>query len=266
MDLVLSGCNGRMGHVIEELCSAALDLNIVAGFDILGTSDRSFPIFSAFSEFTGNADVVVDFSHPSALTSLLTYCIQQRLPVVLATTGYENNQLAEIEVASKTIPVFRSSNFSLGINVLSELVKQAATLLGNDFDIEIVERHHNRKVDSPSGTALLLAGALSSVLPYKPDYVYDRHCVRKPRDLQEIGISSIRGGTIAGDHEVIFAGRDETIELRHSAQSREVFAVGALKAARFLAECHVPGQYGMSELLSWLWQSTSHQPEFQETL
>lgn len=252
LDLILSGCNGRMGRVLEALCADQPDLHIAAGFDILGTADRDFPVFSSPAECSVPAQVAVDFSHPAALTGLLGYCVKRQLPVVLATTGYSEDQLLEIESAARSIPVFRSANFSLGINVLSKLARQAARLLGEDYDIEIVERHHNKKVDAPSGTALLLAEALSEALPYEPEYVWDRHAVRRPRDRREIGISSIRGGTIAGDHEILFAGRDELIELRHSAQSREVFASGALKAARFLAQCRAPGLYNMDDLLDWL--------------
>ncbi len=252
LDLVISGCNGRMGRVLEELCAAAPDLQIKAGFDILGPSDREFPVFANPAEFQEEADVVVDFSHPAALTALLAFCVRRGIPAVLATTGYSDEQLVEIEAAATAIPLFRSANFSLGINVLKALARQAAVLLGEDFDIEIVERHHNKKVDAPSGTALLLADAISEALPYEPEYVYDRHSVRRPRDRREIGIAALRGGTIAGDHEILFAGRDEVIELRHSAQSREVFASGALKAARFLAQCQAPGLYDMEDLLSWL--------------
>lgn len=255
LDLIISGCNGRMGRVLEELCAAAPDIQITAGFDILGTADRAFPVYATPAECTAAADVVVDFSHPAALTALLAFCVGRHIPVVLATTGYSREQSVEIEAAARSIPVFRSANFSLGVNVLTELARQAALLLGEDFDVEIVERHHNKKVDAPSGTALLLADALASSLPYEPEYVYDRHSVRRPRDRHEIGISSLRGGTIAGDHEILFAGRDEVIELRHSAQSREVFASGALKAARFLALRRSPGLYGMGELMAWLRES-----------
>ena len=252
LDLVISGCNGRMGRVVESLCAAAPDVQIKAGFDVLGPSDRGFPVFSDPAAFQGEADVVVDFSHPAALTALLAFCVRRGVPAVLATTGYGPEQLVEIEAAATAVPIFRSANLSLGINVLKALARQAAALLGEDFDIEIVERHHNKKVDAPSGTALLLADALSEALPYQPEYVYDRHSVRRPRDRREIGIAALRGGTIAGDHEILFAGRDEVVELRHSAQSREVFASGALKAARFLAQCQAPGLYDMDDLLAWL--------------
>ena len=257
LDIILSGCNGRMGHALEAQCSTDTELNIVAGFEILGTSERNFPIFAVPSEFSGSADVVVDFSHPAALSSLLSFCLQRRLPIVLATTGYSQAQLAEIEDASQSIPIFRSGNFSLGVNVLLELVRQAGAMLGEDFDVEIIERHHSKKVDAPSGTALMLVEALAVSLPYEPEYVYDRHMVRRPREHREIGISSVRGGTIAGDHEVLFAGKDEIIELRHCAQSREVFAAGALKAARYLAGRDAPGLYGMRDLTNSLLEAQS---------
>ena len=247
LDIILSGCNGRMGHALEAQCSTDTELNIVAGFDILGTSERNFPIFAVPSEFSGSA----------ALSSLLSFCLQRRLPIVLATTGYSQAQLAEIEDASQSIPIFRSGNFSLGVNVLLELVRQAGAMLGEDFDVEIIERHHSKKVDAPSGTALMLVEALAVSLPYEPEYVYDRHMVRRPREHREIGISSVRGGTIAGDHEVLFAGKDEIIELRHCAQSREVFAAGALKAARYLAGRDAPGLYGMRDLTNSLLEAQS---------
>lgn len=250
LKLILSGCNGRMGHVLSALCAANPEITIVAGFDVLGPSQREFPIYAVPSEFTGPADVVLDFSHPAALTPLLDHCLRRRLPAVLATTGYSEEQFLEIKEAAAHIPIFHSANFSLGINVLLDLVRKAAAVLGDSFDIEIVERHHSKKVDAPSGTALMLAEAAASALPYEPKLVYDRHASRKPRDRQEIGISSLRGGTIAGDHEVLFAGHDEVLELRHSAQSREVFASGALKAAQFLAAQTTPGLRSMADLVA----------------
>lgn len=248
--LAISGCNGHMGRVVEAICAADPDLSIVAGFDILGSGERDFKVYSSPAEFPGEADVVVDFSSPAALKALLDFGTARAVPLVLCTTGYAPEQLAAIDEAAKAIPIFRSGNMSLGINVLMELVRRAAAVLGADFDVEIVERHHRRKVDAPSGTALMLAEAAASALPYESTQVYDRSAVRKPRDAHEIGISSVRGGTIVGDHEVIFAGRDEVIELRHSAQSREVFASGAVKAAKFLAGVQAPGLYSMSDLLS----------------
>ena len=169
---------------------------------------------------------------------------------MLATTGYSEEQLEQVRQAAQSIPIFRSANMSLGINVLIDLVRRAAALLGEDFDIEIEERHHRRKLDAPSGTALMLAEAAAGALPYEPSLVYDRHSVRKPRDRREIGMSSLRGGTIVGDHTVVFAGRDEVIELTHRAASREVFAAGAVKAAKFLAGVDAPGLYDMSHLIA----------------
>ena len=239
LKLIISGCNGHMGRVVSSLCEADPDLAVAAGFDLLGTADREFPVFSSPAEFSGEADVVVDFSSTAALT-----------PLVLCTTGFSETQLVEIESAATAIPIFRSANMSLGVSVLQALVKKAAAVL-EGYDIEIVERHHNRKVDAPSGTALMLADAAASARSQPSEYIYDRHSVRQPRGCDEIGISSVRGGTIVGEHEVIFAGRDEVIELRHSAQSREIFASGALRAARFLAAPgQRPGLYSMSDLVA----------------
>lgn len=248
INLIISGCSGRMGHVVEEICAADPNVNVVAGFDILGTSDRDFPVYTSPDQFEGNADVVIDFSHPSALTALLSFCKKRGVSAVLATTGYSPEQLSEIDEAAKVVPVFRSANMSLGINVVIELIKKAASVL-DGYDIEIVERHHNRKVDAPSGTALMLADAAASAVSYDASYVYERHNVRQPREKNEIGISALRGGTIVGDHEVIFAGRDEVIELHHHAASREIFANGAVKASKFLIG-KKPGLYNMADLVA----------------
>lgn len=247
--LILSGCNGRMGRAVEHLCAAQSDLEIAAGFDLLGTGDRDFPVFSSPAEFQGQADAVIDFSSPAALPALLDFCTARRLPVVLATTGYSQEQLAAIDRAAERIPVFRSANMSVGVNVLLALVRQATAALGGDYDIEIVEKHHNKKVDAPSGTALMLADAAASALPCQPDYVYDRHSVRRARAKEEIGICSVRGGGIVGDHDVLFAGENEVITLSHSAMSREVFASGAIRAARFLSGVASPGLYSMTDLV-----------------
>lgn len=249
LSLVISGCNGHMGRVVEDICNADPDIQVAAGFDILGSGDRDFPVFSSPAQYSGPADAAVDFSHPAALENLLAWALERNVPLVLATTGYSEEQLAKITAAAEHIPVFRSANMSLGINVLLDLVKRAAAILGDSYDVEIVERHHRRKVDAPSGTALMLADAAAEALPYESVYTYERQSVRRPRQSHEIGISSVRGGTIVGDHEVIFAGRDEVIELRHSAQSREVFANGAVQAAKFLAG-KVPGLYSMSDLVA----------------
>ncbi|MBD5085600.1 MAG: 4-hydroxy-tetrahydrodipicolinate reductase [Clostridiales bacterium] len=248
--IIISGCCGHMGRVVADICANDPDVEVVAGIDLLPQPMDGFPVFSSPAACNVDADAVIDFSHPAALEGLLDFCIARRLPIVLATTGYSNEQLTQIDEAAKSIPVFRSANMSLGINVLMDLVRRAAALLGEDFDVEIEERHHRRKLDAPSGTALMLADAAAQALPYEAEYVYDRHSVRKPRDKREIGISSLRGGTIVGEHTVVFAGRDEVIEISHHAASREVFAVGAVKAAKFLAGVEKPGLYDMSNLIS----------------
>ena len=248
--MIISGCCGHMGRVVADICANDPEVEAVAGIDLLPQPMDGFPVFSTPAACTVEGDVAIDFSHPAALGGLLDFCVQRRMPAVLATTGYSEEQLAQIQEAARSIPLFRSANMSLGINVLMDLVRRAAALLGEDFDVEIEERHHRRKLDAPSGTALMLADAAAQALPYEPGYVYDRHERRKPRDFREIGISSLRGGTIVGDHTVVFAGRDEVIELSHHAASREVFAAGAVRAAKFLAGVDTPGMYDMSDLIA----------------
>lgn len=247
--IIISGCCGHMGRVVADICAVDPDVEVSAGIDILPRPIEGFPVFSSPAACTAGGDAVIDFSHPSALEPLLDFCVERKLPVVLATTGYSEEQLALIDRAARSIPVFRSANMSLGINVLMDLVKRAASLLGADYDVEIVERHHRRKLDAPSGTALMLADAAAEGLPYEPEYVFDRHSVRKARDGREIGVSSVRGGTIVGDHTVIFAGRDEVIEISHHAASREIFAGGAVRAAKFLAAVGEPGLYSMADMV-----------------
>ena len=238
-----------MGRVVADICENDPDLEISAGIDLLAQPMEGFPVFSTPAACTAEGDALIDFSHPSALDALLDFGAARNVPLVLAATGYSEEQTAQIRRAAERIPIFRSANLSLGINVLMDLIRRAAALLGGDFDVEIEERHHRRKLDAPSGTALMLADVAASALPYDPEYVYDRHSVRKPRDRQEIGISSLRGGSIVGDHTVVFAGRDEVIELSHHAASREVFAAGAVRAAKFLAQVEAPGLYDMSDLM-----------------
>lgn len=249
--LILSGCLGRMGRVITSLCEGHDQLTIVAGIDPVGSAAAlPYPVFATPEECRMDADVLVDFSAPAALSALLSCAKARSLPLVLASTGYSPAQLTQIDEAAKSVPIFRSANLSLGVNLLLELTRRAAQVLGEDFDVEIVERHHNKKVDAPSGTALMLAGAAREGLGFEADYVYDRHSVRKARDHSEIGISSVRGGTIVGEHEVIFAGEQEVVELHHHAASREVFARGALRAAGFIATVSNPGLYNMSDVLA----------------
>ncbi len=248
-NVIISGCNGHMGRVVTQLCQAEPDIRIVAGFDVNTVKQDSFPVYADPMEFGGDADCIIDFSSPKALPGLLRYCKAHNCGAVLATTGYSAQDLEAIDKAAETLRIFRSANMSLGVNVLVELIKKAAQLL-EGYDIEIVERHHNRKVDAPSGTALMLADAAASAVNYEAEYTYDRHSRRQPRAKTEIGISAVRGGTIVGEHEIIFAGRDEVIELRHSAMSREIFANGAVRAARFLATRTQPGLYNMQQLVS----------------
>lgn len=247
--IIISGCNGHMGRVVELLCLADPGFEIVAGFDVLGSSERDYPIYTSPALFQGQADVVVDFSSPAALSGLLEFAVQRQIPVILATTGYTPEQVAQIGSAACHVPLFRSANMSLGINVLLSLVRKAAAVLGSSCDIEIVERHHRRKVDAPSGTALMIADAAAQACGHETEYIYDRSATRHPREKKEIGISAVRGGTIVGEHEIIFAGHDEVVEIKHTALSREVFAQGALEAAKFMAGVKTPGLYDMSQLV-----------------
>ena len=247
--VLLCGANGKMGNVIFSCLKEREDLKVVAGVDINTEPVNGFPVYKTAVECEEKIDVIIDYSHPSSLDGLLEYAVKNNIPVVIATTGYNPEQIKKIEDASKLIPVFFSFNMSLGINLLAELAKKAASFLGDQFDIEIVEKHHNRKLDAPSGTALLLADAINEEVGNSKEYVYDRHSVRKKREKKEIGISSIRGGTIVGEHEIIFAGHDEIITLSHTAMSREIFAVGSINAAAFMVDCDKAGIYRMSDLL-----------------
>lgn len=247
--IIISGCNGKMGQVVESICKTDSQIQVVAGFDV-NQAPREYPVYVSPANFTGEADTIIDFSSPKALDGLLAFATERQIPIVLATTGYTDGQLAQIDAASRVVPIFRSANMSLGINVVLDLIKRAAAILGDSCDIEIVERHHNRKVDAPSGTAIMLADAAREGLDYDVDYNYGRHDRRSSRPKNEIGISSVRGGTIVGVHEVIFAGRDEVLEIRHEAQSREIFASGAVKAAKFLTTVNAPGLYNMQQLVA----------------
>lgn len=246
--IAISGACGRMGRVIARLSKERDGCVICAGIDKLGEQYDDFPVYKSVFDMPEKPDVIIDFSHPSALDDLLSYCKINGVPAVLATTGYSDEERARITSASEEIPVFFTFNMSLGINLLVELARKAAQVLGSDFDIEILEKHHNQKKDAPSGTAIMIAEAINEELGNSKHYVYDRHSVRKPREKAEIGMSAIRGGTIVGEHDIIFAGHDEVITLSHSAQSREVFAAGAVNAAVYL--CGKPaGLYTMSDLI-----------------
>lgn len=245
--IILSGANGKMGKTIQSVVSGREDCEIVAGVDLNVMSD-GFPVYDSISKVKEKADVVIDFTNPVLLDSLLDYSKQTGTPLVIGTTGYNNNQKAQIENAAKSSAVFFTYNMSLGINLLASLAKKAADILGKDFDIEIVEKHHNQKIDAPSGTALLLADAVCEEFDEPLKYEYDRHSKREKRTQNEIGIHSVRGGTIVGEHDVIFAGRDEIITLSHSARSKEIFAVGAVNAAVFMADKQ-SGLYSMKDLI-----------------
>ena len=247
--IAITGANGKMGRVITRLISERTDCEVIAGIDINTESSGSFPVVKSPFELPEKPDVIIDFSHPSALEDLLSYCTMNGVPVVVATTGYTDEQITKIKKTAEQIPVFFTFNMSLGINLLVELGKRAVNVLGGQFDIEIVEKHHNLKKDAPSGTALMIAEALNNELGNKMHYVYDRHNVRKAREPDEIGLHAIRGGTIVGEHDIIFAGHDEVITLSHSAASKEVFAAGSINAAVFLSKKE-KGLYDMSDLLA----------------
>ena len=246
-DIILYGCCGKMGHAVSELIDSKADCRIVAGVDIVNINTLPFPVYLDISDVAESADVIIDFSHPSTLSSILSYCSEHKsTAAVLCTTGYSNEQVSDIKKHSENLSLFYSRNMSLGINLLIELTKKAALVLGDDFDIEIIEKHHNQKIDAPSGTALMIADSLNEQRNMK--YEYDRHSQRKKRDKKEIGIHAVRGGTIVGEHEVLFAGRHETISISHSAQSKELFANGAVNAAVFMTG-KKSGLYDMSDLI-----------------
>lgn len=247
--IAIVGCNGKMGGFVAEAVRENAACETLFGVDAFGVSKADFPVYKSFDEAADKPDVIIDFSNPAALDGMLAYALENRIPCVICTTGYSQEQVARIKAASEQIAVFYSGNMSLGINLLIELAKQATKVLGGSFDIEIVEKHHNLKVDAPSGTALMIADAVSDTLEQEPQYVYDRHSYRKKRSKNEIGIHSVRGGTIVGEHEVIFAGHDEVVTVTHQAQSKQVFAVGAVNAAAFLAK-QGAGMYDMSDLLA----------------
>lgn len=247
--IILNGCNGRMGRVIIDKVAQRDDCEIAAGVDVTANEIAAFPLFTSISDCYVEAGVIIDFSNPNGLGELLQHAMRTSTPLVIATTGLSPRQVEYIKTAALEIPVFFTANMSIGVNLLAELAKKAAAILGGEFDIEIVEKHHNQKLDAPSGTALLLADEIASALPETPFYMYNRHSQRKKRDKDEIGIHSVRGGTIPGDHEIIFAGMDEVITLSHSALSRSIFAAGAINAAMFI-ENQPKGLYSMKDLLS----------------
>jgi 4-hydroxy-tetrahydrodipicolinate reductase len=244
--ILLSGCNGKMGKILTEVAKKNSNLIIAAGVDS-NKENNSYPVYEKISKCTEELDVILDFSRPSALNELLDFASINNTPLVLCTTGYSSEQLELIKIASSKIPVFRSANMSIGINVINNILKNISELLYKDFDIEIIEKHHNEKVDAPSGTALLLANTIKEAISEETVFINGRDGIAK-RTHKEIGIHAIRGGNIVGDHQVIFAGQGEIIEIKHTAISRDVFAVGALTACKFIFGKE-PGMYSMSDIL-----------------
>ncbi len=247
--VIMHGCNGKMGRVITELIASDLEVEIVAGVDVYTQQAQSFPIYEDIRQCKVEADVIIDFAAAGAVDGLLEYAVNQQVPCVLCTTGLSEEQLQKVELASKSVAILKSANMSLGINMLLKLLKEAThTLQPAGYDIEIVEKHHNLKVDAPSGTALAMADAIKEEIKEPYEYVYDRSQVRQPREKTEIGISAIRGGTIVGEHDVIFAGVDEVITFSHTAYSKAVFGKGAIQAAKFLSGKEA-GFYDMSDVI-----------------
>lgn len=247
--IIMNGCNGKMGQVITGICKADSEVEIVAGIDLYDGIANDYPVFPNISVCDVKADVIIDFSNAKAVDDLLIYSAEKQIPVVLCTTGLSEEQLKKVEETAAKTAVLKSANMSLGINMLMELLKQAATILAPaGFDIEIVEKHHNQKLDAPSGTALALADSINEAMDQAYEYKFDRSGERKKREKQELGISAVRGGSIVGEHEVIFAGLDEVITFEHTAYSRSVFGKGAVEAAKFLAG-KPAGFYDMQDVI-----------------
>ncbi len=250
--IIMHGCNGKMGQVITGLCKDDDSVSIVAGIDVVDCRDNGYPVFTDISKCDVEADVIIDFAAAVAVDALLDYAVERHIPVVLCTTGLTPEQINKVSVASEKVAILKSANMSLGINTIMKLLKDAANVFAPaGYDIEIVEKHHNQKVDAPSGTALALADSINEARNNEYEYVYDRSQVRKKREAKELGISAVRGGTIVGEHEVIFAGVDEVIEIKHTAYSKSVFAKGAVEAGKFLAalDKDATGMYDMSDVI-----------------
>ncbi|MGN0383507.1 MAG: 4-hydroxy-tetrahydrodipicolinate reductase [Eubacterium sp.] len=249
INVIMHGCNGKMGRVVTNLIEADDEVKIVAGIDAYDKVVNEYPVFTSIEKCNIKADVIIDFAVASAFENLINYSVKNHIPAVICTTGLSNEQLQKLEDASKEVAILKSANMSLGINTLMKLLRTATEVLANNgYDIEIVEKHHNQKVDAPSGTALALADSINEVLNNEYAYKYDRSQERIKRERKEIGISAVRGGTIVGEHEVIFAGTDEVIEIKHTAYSKAIFAKGAITAAKFLAGKSA-GLYNMTDVL-----------------
>ena len=248
--MIMHGCNGHMGQTITGLCREDAGVEIVAGVDLYDGIANDYPVYKTLKECDVDADVIVDFANAKAVDDLLDYSVERQIPVVLCTTGLSEEQLRKVEESSKKVAVLKSANMSLGINTLMDLLKKATAVFADaGFDIEIVEKHHNQKLDAPSGTAIALADSMNEVLHNEYQYKYDRSAERKKREKKEIGIQAVRGGNIVGEHEVIFAGTDEVITFKHTAYSKAVFGKGAIEAAKFLAG-KPAGFYDMSDVIA----------------
>lgn len=247
--IIMNGCNGKMGRTISAIVAADENTQMVAGIDPFDDGHNTYPVFPKIHECNVEADVIIDFSNASAVDELLDYCEEKKIPCVLCTTGLSETQLQRVKEVSGKVAILKSANMSLGINLLMNMLKKAAGVLAPaGFDIEIVEKHHNLKLDAPSGTAIALADSINEEFDNSYEYVYDRSTRRQKRDKKELGISAVRGGTIVGDHDVIFAGEDEVITFSHTAYSKGVFAKGAVEAAKFLAG-KPAGMYNMSDVI-----------------
>lgn len=248
--IIMHGCNGKMGQVISDIVKEDAEAEIVAGIDAYGESKNEYPLYRTIDQCDMEADVIIDFSNADAVDMLLEYGEKKNIPIVLCTTGLSEEQLAKVQEVSTKTAILKSANMSLGINTLMSLLQKAAKVLATaGFDIEIVEKHHNQKLDAPSGTALALAGVMNEAMENTFDYKYDRSQERKKREKNEIGISAVRGGTIVGEHEIIFAGCDEVIEFKHTAYSRAIFGKGAVEAAKFLKDKDA-GMYDMKDVIA----------------
>lgn len=249
--LIMHGCNGKMGQTISRIVKEDSSAEIVAGIDRYMGIANDYPVFECIEKCDVEADVIIDFSNAAAVDGLLDYCVEKKVPVVLCTTGLSEEQIQKVKAASEKVAILKSANMSLGVNMLLKLLKDATSVLAPaGFDIEIVEKHHNLKVDAPSGTALAMADSMNEVLNQEYAYTYDRSQERKKREKKEIGIMAVRGGTIVGEHEVIFAGEDEVIEFKHTAHSKAVFAKGAVEAGKFL-KGKEPGMYDMKDVIQF---------------
>lgn len=248
--VIMHGCNGAMGQTISRIVSEDENVEIVAGIDIVDNRDNGYPVFTNIKDCNVKADVIIDFCSAKAIDGLLDFCEQKKMPVVICTTGLSDEQLTRIKKLSETVAVLKSANMSLGINTLFKLLQDAAKVLATaGYDVEIVEKHHNQKLDAPSGTALALADSINEAMDNQYEYIYDRSQRREKRGKKELGLSAVRGGTIVGEHEVIFAGIDEVVEFKHTAYSKAVFAKGSVSAAKFLAG-KPAGYYDMRDVIA----------------